>query len=96
MNTRLPFVATQPAIPSGDPSAEPSAIPNPNSTIGLTMVNLPVAVIIMPNAKHPLGTNDFDSFIFTQVREEIPARFVAFVADDPLLVGIAGPTTEET
>ena len=102
MNTRSSSAATQPATLRGDPSSKPSAIPNPISTVGLTVVDPPVAAVVMPNAKCPPAPDDFEPFVFTQIRAELgPAT--AVVADNPILVGETGqrlkklgPTTLKT
>ena len=73
MNTQSSSAATQPATFRVDPSPEPSAIPNPISTVSLTVVDPPVAVIVTPNMKCPPAPDDFEPFVFTQVREELPA-----------------------
>ena len=97
MNTRSSSAATQPATLRGDPSSKPSAIPNPISTVGLTVVDPPVAVVVTPNAKcPPAAPDDFEPFVFTQVRAELGTAATAVVADDPILVGGDGPTIEET
>ena len=97
MNTRSSSAATQPTTLRGDPSPKPSAIPNPISTVGLTVVDPPVAVVVTPNAKcPPAASDDFEPFIFTQVRAELGTAATAVVADDPVLVGGDGPTIEET